>query len=72
MHLGEIVNAQNSEAIITISHLPDNILVTKYPGLQFNYHFDGSSYGICRWALKNKENNMFIDDLQIYAEGLSS
>ena len=32
MHLGELVSAQNSEAIITIPHLPDNILVTNYAG----------------------------------------
>ena len=70
MHLGEVVKAQNSEVIITIPHLHDNILVTNYSGLQLNYHFNGSRYGICRWALKKGENNILIDSLQIYANGL--
>ena len=70
MYLGELVNAQNSEPIIAFPHLPDNILVTNYARLQFNCHFDGSSYGVCRWALENRDNNMFINALQIYAEGL--
>ena len=67
IHLGEIVNAQNFEAINTIPNLPDNTLATNYAGLQLNYVFDGSRYDVCRWALENRDDNIRIDELQIYS-----